>query len=210
MVESPRNPAEATFYAARCLAHKPPPAVVLLALPFALFPWPASAAEIESVYTKLDLRQCKDVTPEDAKDYGSVSICPGHDGIDVRVAEGDLRIFVSYGPNAANQTATYETIPEFNSIGETLEWRVRREGDKLKPFATILRFSWNVDDKKGSTLVVTKLGTDDACHMAYVVASGNPKANEEARAIADRDAGAFTCKQDRAKHYGIGGQENKL
>lgn len=179
--------------------------ILLLALALALFPGPASAAEIESVYTKLDLKQCKDVTPEDIKDYGSVWQCPGQDGIDVRVAEGDLRIFVSYGPNAANQTATYETIPQFNTIGETLEWRVRREGGKLKPFATILRFTWSVDGKTGSTLVVTKLGGDDVCHMAYVEASGNLKANEEARAIADTDARGFICKQDKAKHYGAGG-----
>ena len=100
---------------------------------------------------------------------------------------GDLRIFVSYGPNAANQTATYETIPQFNNIGETL--------------ATILRFSWDVDGRRGSTLVVTKLAKTDACHMAYVEATNNPHANEQARGIADRDAAAFTCKQDKAKHY---------
>jgi hypothetical protein len=92
------------------------------------------------------------VTPEDIKDNGAVSICPGYDGIDVRVVEGDLRILVSYGPNAGNQTATYETLPQFNTIGETLEWRVRREGGKLKPFATILRFRWDADDRQGSTL----------------------------------------------------------
>ena len=67
-------------------------------------------------------------------------------------------------------------------IGETLEWRVKREGGKLKPFATILRFRWDADDRQGSTLVVTKLGEDDACHMAYVEATNNPKANEQARA----------------------------
>jgi hypothetical protein len=32
-------------------------------------------------------------------------------------------MFVSYGPDAATQTAAYETVPQFNSIGETLEWR---------------------------------------------------------------------------------------
>jgi hypothetical protein len=174
--------------------------ILLLAVPLALFPGQAGAAN-ESVYTKLDLDQCKDATPEEMKDYGSVSICPGYDGVDVRVAEGDLRIFVSYGPNAANQTATYETLPQFNSIGETLEWRLTRAAGKLTPFATILRFSWDVDGKRGSTLVVTKLGTDDACHMAYVEASGNPQANEQARAIADKDAASFTCKRDKAKRY---------
>lgn len=161
----------------------------------------AHAEEIASVYTSLDLKRCKDVTPAEVKEYGTIWRCPGHDGIDVRVAEGDLRIFVSYGPKAETQTAASETLPQFNTIGETLEWRGAKEGGAWTPFATILRFSWSVDGKKGSTLVVTKLGEDDACHVAYVEASGNPNANEQARVIADKDARAFQCKQDKAKTY---------
>ena len=103
-------------------------------------PSAAPAEAISSLYTSLDLAQCRDAKPEEMKDYGSVSICPGQDGIDVRVAEGDLRMFVSYGPDAAKQTAAYETIPRFNAIGETLEWRGARQGMAWKPFATILRF----------------------------------------------------------------------
>jgi hypothetical protein len=181
------------------------PLLRLLILPLALVPVSAGAEEFASVYTSLDLARCKNVTPDGMKDYGAIFRCKGHDGIDVRVAEGDLRIFVSYGPNADTQTAAYETLPQFNSIGETLEWRLRRDGGRMTPFATILRFSWCVDGKKGSTLIVTKLGKDDACHMAYVEASGNPQANEQARAIADKDAIAFACKRDKAKSYGRDG-----
>lgn len=32
--------------------------------------------------------------------------------------------------------------------------------------------------------------------------AGNPKANEQARAIANKDARGFDCKRDTAKHYG--------
>ena len=128
MVERRRIPSEATFYAASRPAHKPPSADLAGCLCVYSVRVAFSATEIESVYTKLDLDQCKDVTPEEVKDNGAVLICPGSGGIDVRVAEGDLRIFVSYGPNAADQTATYETLPQFNSIGETLEWWVRLEG----------------------------------------------------------------------------------
>jgi hypothetical protein len=53
--------------------------------------------------------------------------------------------------------------------------------------------------------VVTKLGNDDSCHVAYVKASGNPTANEEARAIADKDARRFRCKKDKATHHGDAG-----
>ncbi|MFZ2017236.1 MAG: hypothetical protein WAU90_01005 [Methyloceanibacter sp.] len=166
---------------------------------------PAGAEEIASVYTSLDLKKCKDITPKDAKDYGTVWRCPGYGGIEVRVAEGDLRIFVSYGPKAETQTAAQETLPQFNTIGEMLEWRLAKDGGATTPFATILRFSWGSDDRKGSTLVVTKLGKTDACHVAYVEAAGNHKANEQARAIADKDARGFDCKRDTGKHYGRDG-----
>ena len=51
--------------------------ILLVALAFTLFAWPSSATENESVYTKLDLDQCEDVTPEEIKDAGAVLICPG-------------------------------------------------------------------------------------------------------------------------------------
>ena len=165
----------------------------------------ARVEEIASVYTSLDLAKCKDITPADAKDYGTIWRCKGLNGIDVRVAEGDLRIYVSYGPKAETQTAAQQTVPQFNTIGDKLEWRVAKDGQRGTPFATILRFPWSVDGKSGSTLVVTKLGKDDACHVAYVEAAGNPKANEQARAHADTLARGFDCKRDTPKHYGADG-----
>jgi hypothetical protein len=162
---------------------------------------PAQAQEVSSVYTPLDLKKCKDVTPADAKDYGTIWRCDGFEGLPVRIAEGDLRVFVSYGPSAETQTAANETLPQFHMIGEKLEWRVRKEGNRLRPFATILRYKWDSDNGEGSTLAVTKLEVNDACRVAYIEATGNPKANELAREIADRDAPGFVCKRDAAKHY---------
>lgn len=162
---------------------------------------PAQAQELSSIYTPLDLKKCKDVTPADAKEYGTIWRCEGYEGLSVRIAEGDLRIFVSYGPKAETQTAANETLPQFNTIGDKLEWRVAKQGDRFWPFATILRYKWDSDNGEGSTLVISKLGRDDACHVAYVDATGNPKANEQARVIADRDAVNFVCKQNVAKHY---------
>jgi hypothetical protein len=177
-------------------------------LSFAFAPFAAGAEEISSVYTSLDLKKCKDITPDDVKEYGTIWRCKGQDGIDVRVAEGDLRMFVSYGPKAETQTAASETLPQFNSIGETLEWRMMKEGGRWKPFATILRFHWDSDNGEGSTLVVTKLGKDDACHMAYVVATGNPSANALARQVADSQANGFVCERDRARTYAADGTQS--
>jgi len=110
----------------------------------------------------------------------------------VRVAEGDLRLFVSYGPNAAIQTAATQTLPQFNTVGDTLEWRLANG----KAFATILRFRWDSDNVQRSTLVVTKLGKTDACHVAHVTATGNPNANVLARKVADTLARGFDCAND--------------
>jgi hypothetical protein len=60
----------------------------------------------------------------------------------------------------------------------------------------------SVDGRLGSTLVVTKLGEDDACHVAYVEAQAIRNANQQARVIADKDARPFQCKKDKAKTYG--------
>lgn len=119
---------------------------------------PAQAQEISGLYTPLDLKKCKDVTQADAKEYGTIWRCEGYEGLSIRVAEGDLRIFVSYGPKAETQTAANETLPQFNTIGDKLEWRVAKEGERFRPFATILRYKWDSDNGEGSTLVCHQTG----------------------------------------------------
>lgn len=171
---------------------------------FALLSTPAFAETIRSVYTPLKLKDCENITPpETPESYGGAFRCEGYGGMDVRVAEGDLRMFVSYGPDAALQTAAEQTLPQFNTLGETLEWRLADE----KPFATILRFRWDSDNGEGSTLVVTKLGDTDACHVAYVVATGNPNANALARQVADGQARGFDCERDKPRTYGPDGKQ---
>jgi hypothetical protein len=163
----------------------------------------ARAETVESVYTPLKLEACENITPPEAAEFGGVFRCEGYGGTDVRVAEGDLRMFVSYGPDAATQTAAEQTVPAFNTTGETLEWRLA-DGT---PFATILRFHWDSDGQKGSTLVVTRLGGTDACHVAHIQAAGNQNANALARQVADGQARGFDCKRDRLRTYGPDGKQ---
>lgn len=168
-----------------------------------LVPAAPAAGAAESAYTPLVLEKCDAVTPPAMAEQGAVFRCKGYGGMAVRVAEGDLRMFVSYGNRARDQTAARQTLPMFNTTGETLEWRV----EDGKPVATILRYHWDSDGlSKGSTLVVTKLGETDACHVAYVRAEANPDANRLAREIADKDARRFSCERDRPRTYGPGGQ----
>jgi hypothetical protein len=178
----------------------------LAALLATLVPAAACAGQISSLYTSLDLDKCRLVSSNPGEGGSAVWHCKGHEGMRVRVAEGDLRFFVSYGPNAEKQTAASQTLIPFNSIHTTLEWRVERQGNRWVPFATILRYFWDSDGKKGQTLVVTKLGANDACHVAHIVAEGNPKANELARQAADSHARAFDCAASRTLRFGPRGE----
>lgn len=168
---------------------------------------PASAGKISSLYTSLDLeKKCKLVKTFPNEGGGAIWECRGHNGMRVRVAEGDLRFFISYGPKADTQTAAGQTLSPFNSIHKTLEWRVERIGNAWVPFATILRYFWDSGGRKGQTLVVTKLGSNDACHVAHIVADGNRHANEQARQAADARARTFDCKNTQTMRFGPGGE----
>jgi hypothetical protein len=172
---------------------------------------PVAAAEYSSAYTKIDLGQCREepTDPEDPLQSG-VWWCDGYAGIPVRVAEGDLRFLVSYGANAAEEIAASQTLPSFNTVGDTLEWRLARGGDGAwRPFATILRFFPDMGEgQKGQVLVVTRLGgPGEVCHVGYVNALINPDANLIAREVADNAAPGFVCGQDTALDYGLVGDD---
>ena len=166
----------------------------------------AHAGQISSRYTSLDLDACKLVASNPDEGGWAEWSCKGHKGMAVRVAEGDLRFFVSFGPNAEKQTAASQTLSSFNTINKTLEWRMERKGSEWVPFATILRYFWDSDGRKGQTLIVTKLGEKDACHVAHIVANGNRHANEQARMAADTRARDFKCGDTETLRFGPGGE----
>ena len=90
----------------------------------------AGAGEISSVYTSLELeKSCALVKTLPNEGGGALWDCKGYNGVRVRVAEGDLRFFVSFGENAGKQTAAGQTLAPFNNIHKTLEWRVERVGN---------------------------------------------------------------------------------
>ncbi|MHA7775900.1 hypothetical protein [Roseibium sp. M-1] len=158
---------------------------------------PAFAAGIDSAYTKIQLQTCAqtEAAEEDEGTFGGSWECQGYQGQPVYVAEGDLRMFVSFGPAAADEPAATQTLPSFNTVNETLEWRLR-DGT---PFATILRWFPSIDDgaATGSVLIVTQLlpggGT---CQIARIDAQANKNANEMARQAADTMAGTYDCTRE--------------
>lgn len=165
------------------------------------FCMPALAQATESVYTALDLDKCHHTRGKQEEDYGEWR-CNGFDGIAVHVSAGDQRTFVSYGRNARNEPAAKQTLASFNGEGEKIEWRAERgAGGKLKPFATIMRWSTTVSGGdapvKGEVLVVTRLAPGGVCHVGYVDAKANPDGNALADKLADEDARKFRCGTDK-------------
>lgn len=171
----------------------------------------ALAQAYESTYTTLELSQCQQqpLDPADPAD-GGIWWCQGYGGMPVRVAEGDLRYLVSFGANAASEPAAGQTLPQFNRIHTTLEWRLATnpaDGRRF-PIATILRyFTDNGGAREGQVLVVTKLGgPGQVCHAGYVDALLNPNANELARQVAEAVSPQFVCGQHSPGYYGAAPQ----
>ena len=162
---------------------------------------PAVAQTIASVTTAFDLDKCKHTEGTEPEDYGFWQ-CKGYAGIPVYVAAGDQRTYISYGRNARKEHAADETLASFNGEGKAIEWRGLRGADgKLKPFATIMRWSTTVGAEDppvaGEVLVVTRLAPGGVCHVGYVDGKANPDANALAQKIADQRARKFRCGKDK-------------
>ncbi len=180
-------------------------AAAWLGAALALMAMAAPAIAAESAYTDLDLAQCVPEPPDPNDPLQSgVWHCTGYAGMPVRVAEGDIRFYVSYGPDAVNEMAAGETLPPFNTIGERLEWRL---GDDGAPFATILRYFTDFGDglPPRQYLVVTRLGPPGSiCMIGHVDAVANADANSLARELADTRATGFRCGEDVPSLFGPG------
>lgn len=160
----------------------------------------AIAQQIDSAYTKIDLDICQQIDPMTFGDDSGQSgywACVGYNNSLVFVAEGDLRFFVSYGDDALNEISKSQTLPAFNTINDTLEWRMENVNGNWVPFATILRYYTDSGDgDRGEVLVVTKLEAGNSCHVGYVDARLTPNANVAARNIADQFAKNFDCRSE--------------
>ena len=165
---------------------------------------PAAAAD--SAYTKFDLDACQLM---EQHELGGRWLCPGFEGLDVHFAEGDLRIFMSYGPGGETQPAMSVTPPFFNNIKGPVEWRYDEAGGRRVPFATILRFFIDrpESDVDGQVLIVTRLGDGGVCHIGYVDARALGNANQLARDIADTSARDFDCSRDYPVFLGSPGTD---
>lgn len=164
---------------------------------------PAWAGEISSAYTDIDTaKTCSVLSADDEAGDSATFTCKGWNEYPVTIDTGDLRESVFYGfPPDGDRP--WESFSAFNSTGPKIEWRIETEGSRAIAFATIHRWFVNADPedpaKQTQVLVVAKVASRDerkGCTVGLVLASGNPKANEMARAIADEHARTFVCGRD--------------
>ncbi len=174
---------------------------------------PASAQTFSSSYTSTAPKDCRVTSAGTEVDDSTIRTCPGKTGLVVLISEDDLRETVSVGRNRAaarKEPAAQVWFGPFNSTEHTVEWRAVNG----KPFAIIQR--WHIadnadEDKAGRPiakpmLAVTRLPPGQVCHVAYVDAQANPKANELARKAADEFARDFKCGEDEVKVIGKTGK----
>ena len=182
----------------------------LLAAAFAgLLLAPAAGQAAESSYTVLDLDKCSHTPGKADEDYGEWR-CHGFAGIPVYVSAGDQRSFISYGRKGEDEPAARQTLAAFNGEGKAIEWRWERPAHgKIKPFATIVRWSTTVSSGdevvRGEVLVVTRLAPGAVCHIGYVDARANADAEALARKIADETTRNFRCGTDKPLTLGSKG-----
>jgi hypothetical protein len=179
----------------------------------------AAADGVSSVYSSTADRDCRKLSylRIDRDDYASQRTCRGPAGIVVVKNEGDLRETISVGRSgnaAASEPAASQGFGPFNSITDTIEWRMAGG----QPFAMIQH--WHIADnndpgkngrpKTKQLLVVTRLPPGAVCHVAYIDVTANPDANEVARKAADELARGFDCSKDKVSAAGIGGRATEL
>lgn len=160
----------------------------------------ASANEVLSEYTTFERDlDCALIAASREEGDWAEFVCPGYRGYPVFIRYSDGRETVTYG--FATETGMPNIMP-FNEASGTVEWRLRSDGQAAFPFAAIQR--WTLIHPEGidavdEMLVVSRVGQPmegGACAVAFIPATGNPAANEQAREIADARAESFTCGSD--------------
>ena len=152
---------------------------------------PGSAPDAESVYTDLDVKRCRTIE-EEHEGYSWTKECAGVGGYRLRWLMGDEResITVVKPDGTEHPLELWSTVsPAFSSLGSRAEWRVRRRGGRVEPYALVVRFNAHENPEQNKTvsyLVVARLAPDKICVTEKI--PPGPQANQLARRAADTSA----------------------
>lgn len=186
---------------------------------------PAAAQQNTSQYTSVETKKCEKIaTVRIGKDeFSNTYACQGLRyklrGYWAVIDETDLRTTVTISFNkleAHKQPAYSQGFAPFNSVHDTLEWRI--DGKSELPFATIQRWfiadNANLDkDDRPKTLgllVVTRTPPGASCHVAYIDVAANENPNALAQKAADERAQKFDCAKDKVQFIGNKGRAAEL
>ena len=143
-----------------------------------------------STYTSLNPKACKTIKSTTAEGGYYLARCPGAAGYTLLLEEGDVRQNITVvTPGKKKYSLDLWTVvsPAFSSVGPKAEWRLTTQNKKTTPTALIVRFNASEDssnpEKTTSYLAVTKITETEICVTDRV--PPGPKANEEARRLAD-------------------------
>jgi hypothetical protein len=144
-----------------------------------------SLAQTRSLYTSLDVKQCRTIKTETTGAGDYEGRCRGVAGYSLLLLEGDLRqnVIVVTPMGAKHSLDLWDVISGgFSYVGPRAEWRMNKG-----PVALILRYNASEDpehpDHKTSYLVVAKITPEEIC-VTDKIASG-ATANTDARRAAD-------------------------
>ena len=144
-----------------------------------------------SEYTRLDSCKLEERSPPGEGDFSS-HVCPGLGGYGLMLTEGDLRqnLVVQLPKGGGDRSLKLSEVTAsggFTRLGESVEWRGRREGEGFRPDALILRYfvveNPDAPGKETPYLLTVSLGKDGPCVTGKLPPS--PDQNEAARHKAD-------------------------
>jgi hypothetical protein len=145
----------------------------------------AQKLQIESVYSNLSEKECKQLTA-DNETGATKDECSGVVGFKLLVLNDDSRSSITVvTPEGKEFPLDYWNVVthSFSTLGSKAEWRVFREGSRLRPIALIVRVNYLDQERlatpnRKSILAVAKITKEKVCVVEIVKsgADGNVRA----------------------------------
>jgi hypothetical protein len=160
----------------------------------------AQSSRIESVYT--DLKSCRELKTDGESGILYRGRCAGVGGYKIILSESEhhqtINLLTPKGTELELNFLSQNGSVAPSSVGKTIEWRIRREGKKIKPLALIARLNrfGNPDKPSQATsyLLIVKIKGEAAC-VTDVIEPTAANQNLEARKSADNSANT-PCRQN--------------